>query len=169
MAMTRPTARLAVRASCVLLLAAACCGLARGDTYKWVDAAGRTHYSDVPPQDGSHAETLGNVPKPVPAESTSPAVGADKNAKEAKDAKDADAKAATLRGRVLGVEESDKSPEQLRRRAENCDRARGEMNMLVSEGRVFTVDAKGERQYVDDETRAARIAELQRLIAADCK
>ena len=134
------------------------------DVYKWVDAQGQTHYSDLPPDPGVNAAAipLGKPPAPPP-----PAAPASPAASGSPDA--INAKTAGLRGKMLGVEPVDNSPEAQRQRDEACQRMRTEATLLGGDNRVFTLDAKGERAYLDDDTRSARIAELQQQIAAGCK
>jgi hypothetical protein len=159
------------------LLAALTCSLAlsaQADVYKWVDEKGQTHYSDLPPQTDSKLKAT--VLDPRPPAIAEPAPNAtekpsDKLSPRPVDAAAASAaaKAAAIRGKVLGVETVDNSPEAQRQRADNCERMHGEMSVLDGGKRVFTLDAKGERQYLDDDTRTARTAELQQLIATNCK
>lgn len=138
-------------------------GGAWADVYKWVDAQGQTHYSDVPPDPGVNASA---VPLGRPASQTpaAPAV-----APKSPDLVTGNPKTSALRGKMLGVEEIDNSPEAQRQREEACQRMRSEVNLLSGDNRVFTLDAKGERSYLDDDTRSARIAELQQQITAGCK
>ena len=138
---------------------------AHADVYKWVDAQGRTHYSDLPPTDGSKANVVG-VP-PTPRGSTgkddAPAKPASKSEATSTDPHQSGAKGIKP-GTVLNAEDAATT----RQRAENCDRARTELGVLQGDSRVFTTDARGMRQYIDDDSRAARIAELQRQLPVEC-
>ncbi len=151
-----------------LVLAWVVAGAAGGawaDVYKWVDAQGQTHYSDLPPDPGVNAAavTLGTPASPPAA----PAPGS--AAPKPQDPNAPNPKTAVLRGKMLGVEEVDNSPEAQRQREEACQRMHSEVALLSADNRVFTLDAKGERSYLDDDTRSARIAELQQQMSAGCK
>ncbi len=166
-----------------MVLLGLCAGPACADVYKWVDAQGHTHYSDLPPDDGSKAKVIG---APVSA-AVRPAGGKDEAPSGMPDgskgsASDVAAAAAAAKassaaaevskagaggikpGTVLNAED----PAAAQRRAENCVRARTELELLQSNNRVFTTDAKGMRNYVDDDSRAARAAELQRQLPVEC-
>jgi hypothetical protein len=137
------------------------------DLYKWIDASGRTHYSDTPPDDGSKLETTATLPRaPMP-----PAAGSDKSAVQGSEAKGATRPGepkATTPANAPATESKEDPAAAEKRRADNCDRLRAEAGVLGSGNRVFTVDAKGERSYIGDEARTTRQAELAQLIANDC-
>ena len=54
-------------------------------------------------------------------------------------------------------------------RADNCLRARDQARSLESGLRMARVNAQGEREIVDDNTRAAEIKRVRDVIASDCK
>jgi len=155
-----------IHAALVIVMACAA-STAWADVYKWVDPQGQTHYSDVPPDPGVNAASipLGKQPSPPPAAPAAPTAAGGKSP----DMVNGNPKTAVLRGKMLGVEEVDNSPEAQRQREEACQRMRSEATLLGGDNRVFTLDAKGERSYLDDDTRSARIAELQQQISAGCK
>lgn len=150
----------------VLLAALLCWSAAAGasDLYKWVDSAGRTHYSDLPPADGSKSESL-SAPRPPVA----PAATSNDSTKAVKAAADAAAAKAAAKPKLVGIEESENSPERIKARADTCEHASAETKVMASDNRVFTLDAQGERQYLDDQARADRIKELQGIMAANCQ
>ena len=53
--------------------------------------------------------------------------------------------------------------------AENCTRARGQLAALEQGQRIVRYDAKGEKEYLDDRTRAEETQRVRGVIAADCK
>ncbi|MDE3010455.1 MAG: DUF4124 domain-containing protein [Pseudomonadota bacterium] len=140
---------------------------ALADVYKWVDAQGHTHYSDVPPGAGVKSESVLSIRPSIAPAADTPASGS-ANAKM-NDGTTENPKASALRGKMIGVEQVDNSPEAQKQREEACQRMRTEMNLLGTDNRVFTLDANGERTYVDDDTRAARLGELKQQISAGCK
>lgn len=142
------------------------------DVYKWVDAKGETHYSDQPPP-GVNAATVplgGRAPDSAAASAAATGSAAGSGSAAAKPGAAADSKTAALRGKMLGVEQVDNSPEAQRQRDEACQRMHTELSLLSGQNRVFTLDANGERSYLDDDTRAARISELQgQLSSGGCQ
>ena len=54
-------------------------------------------------------------------------------------------------------------------RADNCSRARSALAMLDSGQRVSRVNAKGEREVLDDRQRADEGRRAREIIASDCR
>jgi hypothetical protein len=54
-------------------------------------------------------------------------------------------------------------------RADNCLRAKSSKASFDSGARIAYTNAKGERDYLDDATRAAESKRLEVIIASDCK
>jgi hypothetical protein len=54
-------------------------------------------------------------------------------------------------------------------RAENCQRARQQMASLDSGIRIARVNAKGEREILDDAGRAAEVSKAREVITSDCR
>lgn len=128
-----------------LLLAAA--GPAQAQMVKCVDERGVTHYTDKPRPGCKGGEV--NI-------RSSPPIG-DKLRSRSEDfgREDVD-----FRRRQLSRERDDEKASVAR--ARQCARDRNEQARLEVARRVVTgVDAKGERVFMDDETRRRRLADLQ--------
>ena len=165
-----------MKAARLALLALACCLPALASAqWMWIGKDGRKVFSDqAPPADipvdkilkGPKGQQLVpmNAPVAVPVTDTAAApalptpAGKDKvleerkkqvAAAEAKKKQEEDAKYAALK-------------------ADNCGRARQSKANYQSGARMTTVDAKGERQYLDDNQRAAEVKRLDEVIARDC-
>ena len=54
-------------------------------------------------------------------------------------------------------------------RAENCKRARQHLATMDSGQRVARINEKGEREVLDDETRAAESRRARDIIASECR
>ncbi|MGE8374965.1 MAG: DUF4124 domain-containing protein, partial [Diaphorobacter nitroreducens] len=54
-------------------------------------------------------------------------------------------------------------------RADNCARAKRAKEQLAPGQLVSNVNAKGERGFMDDATRAAELRRAEATIASDCK
>ena len=50
-----------------------------------------------------------------------------------------------------------------------CNHARQQLGVLKESGRVYSRDNKGERQYIDDETRQAEISAAEEKVAEECE
>ena len=158
------------------LLALACAlPLAASAQWHWLDKDGHKVFSDkAPPPDvpaerilkGPKGQTIVPVTAPAAADASlgaaTPGVpkplGKDKTLEERKKqvaAAEADRKKA----------EDDK---HVALRSDNCNRARSARANYESGVRMTRVDAKGERQYLDDAQRAAELKRLDEVVARDC-
>jgi hypothetical protein len=54
-------------------------------------------------------------------------------------------------------------------RAENCQRARTQVATLESGQRMARVNAKGEREVLDDKARAEELAQARDAAASNCR
>ena len=126
--------------------------------YKWVDEKGVTHFSEHPPPDGKKAQKI--EPKVTPP--SSEARPADWRQREQ-----------DLRKRKI---EQDQEDEQKKAKAHNsaaertnrCAYARRELHVLEKQVPVYSLNAKGERVYLEDKDRPAEIALWRRAIAEHC-
>ncbi|HEX8987166.1 MAG TPA: DUF4124 domain-containing protein [Rhodocyclaceae bacterium] len=125
-------------------------------TYKWVDANGRTHFSDVPPPDGK----AGTV-------KIKPQMPADPQA--ASRAGDWRSQLQESNVRRAKQQQQQELAEQERRNAErNCANARGDLDTL-QRSRVFRYNNAGEREYLDEKGRDAAIAAAQERVDRLCR
>ena len=139
-------------AALVLLLAAF---PAAAQMYKCVDARGVTHYTDkpLPGCKGGPVKIQGQPPlsgqmaplsKPDPARED-----------------------AEFKGRQIERESAEASSKAaLAASSRRCAMLRREHSLLSNAGRVTRVNEKGEREFVEDAARQARIAKLQEELRA---
>ena len=170
-----------MRMSMMVLAAvlALACGLAHAQAYRWVDKDGKVRYGDFPPP-GVKATPMKAPPGPA---SPAPGTGAGGGAGTAsKDAAAKDAKKGPLtpaeqeqayRERQLKAKEakekSDKEQAEAEQMKQACNSAQEAMRGLERGGRVATVNAQGETVFMDDNDRAAKIAQAQKTAAETCK
>lgn len=147
-----------------------CAASASQAQWKWTDAQGRTVYSDRPPpasvprnkiqQHGFGHQHSGRVA--VPAETPSAATkqasasAPELTPEQKKQQAEAEAKAKA------------EAQRQAQQRADNCKRALQSKATLTSGMRLSTSDASGNRQFMDDATRASELKRVNEIIAADC-
>lgn len=136
---------------------------ASAQQFRWVDKDGRVQYGDTPPP-GVKATRL----KPPPGGSApAPAAAAKKDAqkplspeaafqKRQKDAKEDEDKAAKERAEA-GVRRS------------NCEAAQAALRQIQSGQRMMTMNAAGERVFLDDAARAREEERAQKAVSDSCK
>jgi hypothetical protein len=153
-----------------IFLALAFSGVALAQTYKWTDQNGRVQYGDTPPGDASNVTRLrtatGSAAPTPPAapEGKKDAAGKDKLPLTPEQA---------FQKRQQERAEADQKAAQERAQAEqnrvNCEQARASVRQLESGQRVSTINAAGERVFLDDSQRADQLARAQRNAAEWCK
>jgi len=142
----------------VAALAATAWSIAHADeVYRWVDQDGYVHYSQTPP-----AATGVNARKvditPLAPDPVSPQYQSD--LAQFVQQKNTDEQAA---------EKQAAQDEQKKARIHKaCDARRAQLQLLRQSGRVFTVDAQGERKYIADPDRAQQEQQLQDEIGEYC-
>jgi hypothetical protein len=139
-------------------LAAALALLPAHGIYKWVDEKGVTHFSDDPPPDKAKATKI--EPKVTPPSSN---------------VKPDDWKAKELDSRKQKLDremKDDREKASAQRKADNeaarCYNARRNLDVLSREAPVFTLDDRGQRVYLEDKDRPARIAKWQKDVETHC-
>ena len=143
---------------CALFLALPLLGNA--EIYKWKDKNGSTRYSDTPPPSNIKQEAIGSKKaiKPVTTEPLAPAAA--QKAPVTKDAEDdsppvpgsAEEEAAAKRQSNAEAEKNNKleKEKQEAARAENCKAAKSNLASYEQGGRVYKMNEKGEREYLDE-------------------
>lgn len=150
--------------------------------WQWIDGSGSRVFSDTPPPAGTLEKNIlkrpGGVRQAVAPTSTTsttastPSATATIAAPSAKSS--ASGKDSELEARKKQAEEAEqiKKKAELEKftkaRAENCERAKRAKATLDSGIRIATVNAKGEREIVDDKGRASEAQRLDETIRSDC-
>jgi len=129
---------------------------------KWVDDQGRVHYSDLPPPPGTQQNILREESNTQDSASSSPS-----------DVKTIADREADLKKEKAGKQaEADKAAQKKAAedaRKASCDSARENLRTLQSGVRVMTVNANGEKSYMDDKERQQRIDQANKAISDYCK
>jgi hypothetical protein len=134
--------------------------LAQAEMYKWKDKNGVTHYTDTPPPSNIKQEALGSKKATKPTASSTPAPVANAQPAPAKDAKKEIAgkeestadEAAKKRQENAEIEKRNKQEKeaQAKLKEENCKAAKSNLASYQQGGRVYKMNEKGEREYMDD-------------------
>jgi hypothetical protein len=136
--------------------------------WKWRDKAGQVQYSDLPPPAGTPEANILQRPSPAAAR---PAASAAASA-PALAPKTGDPELEAARKKTEQEEAAKKKAEEDRiavAKVDNCSRARLQLKALDEGQRMSRINAKGEREYLDDKGRADEAQRARNVIAADCK
>lgn len=115
------------------------------------------HYSQTPPPQGN-AEILAPQFSPPPPDQSQAPPPPGNTPRPANDN-------APLSPQAEAAKRQKDAEEQTRR----CNMARGRLEQLQNSRRVAVPDANGEYRHIDDNERAALIAQVEELIQQDCQ
>lgn len=148
--------------------------------WQWIDKDGRKVYSDrSPPSDIPEKNILKGprgsrvVATPVPTED--PAAAPAAVAKNTANTPKLTGKDAQLEAKKKQAEDEEAAKKQAeeekiaKAKADNCERAKKTLAGLQSGQRIPITNAKGERDYMDDNAKAAEIKRTQGIVSGDCK
>jgi len=133
--------------------------------YKWVDEKGITHYSETRPPKQKAQEIQVQPTPPAGAESGKPAAKSSqeqelefrkRHAERQEAAKRQEEKEAAAKREALA-------------RKQRCILARQNLHTLQKQRSVYSINEKGERVFLDDETRAAEIQRMKMEIESFCE
>jgi hypothetical protein len=144
---------------------------AQAQIYKCVDSSGKTVYLQSPCPTGASSRVIGSKPSPAPETPASKSgTPADKSAS---------AKAAPLtpeeafqkrqKERAEAEKKASDQAAELKRRQDDCQRAREQVAQYDMGGRISRMDAKGERYFLDDDQIAREKAKAQASAAELCR
>ena len=155
------------------LLAASVPALAQ---YQWIDKDGRRVFSDRAPPAEVPARNILAQPRgasvPVAAAATAPASATPQAAAASASATGTDKALEEKKKQAEAADAAKKKADEERQakvRADNCARAKRTKVQLADGQLVGHVNAKGERSFMDDTTRAAELRRADEIIASDCQ
>ncbi len=147
--------------------------------WQWIDKDGRQVFSDRSPPADIPARNILRQPGvkgvPVASPEPEPAATASQSAKTAASAPKLSGKEKELeeKKKLAHAAEADKKKTQeeelAKLRADNCVRAKRSKASYDSGVRISQINDKGEREFLNDATRAAEAKRLEGIIASDCK
>lgn len=144
--------------------------------WRWRDASGQTHVSDLPPPRDTPEKNILQRPeasakRPAPATANASAPASDP-ALVTPAAQRVDP-TLEARRKKTEQEQADRAKAEEQRnaaqRSENCQRARNHLAGLDSGVRLAHTNAKGEREILDDKARADESRRARDIIASDCR
>ena len=162
----------------LLATAIAACSIPAMAQWQWIDGRGQKVFSDRAPPADIPAKNILRQPGGSPSSTNHPVTSAP--VADAPTAKATD-KPAADKGIDKGLEEQKrkqeqkdaeaKQAEQAKRdvqRADNCNRAKQAKATLDSGRMLSSVNAQGERGFMDEATRAAETKRANDVIASEC-
>jgi monoamine oxidase len=146
-------------------------GISAHAQWQWVDAQGRKVFSDKPPPEHIPEQQIlkrPGAPRNISADSVPEAKTPPKTAASAaKPVTELDRKARELKAQEDAAQKAQKEKEQ-RQMADNCEQARKSLATLQASGRIHVLNAKGEQDFMSDQTRHAESQRLQQYIGSNC-
>ena len=159
---------------CLLVVAAAVLAAPALAQWKWRDANGRITVSDLPPPREIADKDILKRPGAQRSAPSEPAAAASFPASAAASAaRPSVDKELEARRRAAEQQRQTKAKAEEERlaavRADNCKRARMHMATLESGQRMARINDKGEREVLDDQTRADEMRRAREVIGSDCR
>lgn len=133
--------------------------VANAQLYTWKDENGHTVMSDKPPVGKTAQKKVISTPTETQTPSQPPKTFAEKEMEFRKEQQDRQDKAKKA--------EEDKTVAAQRK--ENCDNARRSLQLYQSGERIARRNDNGEREFLDDDQRAAEAAKAQKSVNDWCK
>jgi hypothetical protein len=143
--------------------------------WKWRDAAGHVQYSDLPPPLGTPDKDIltrpasqKRVSQPLPGAASSASAAAS----DALLVKTSDPELEARRKKAEADQAAKAKADEARNaaiKADNCARAQTQLKTFDSGIRVARLNAKGEREYLDDTQRASETKQARDAIASNCR
>ncbi len=131
--------------------------------YKWTDEQGKVHYSDSPPASRNAQKLQETKPPPTQADAPDARERLDKLLKDQQRLKEV-----SEEEREELKEAKEKRAKEGSANAENCVAARNHLTNLQRDIPLYTLDAKGERNYLGDAERSAGIARAKQEVDHFC-
>ena len=124
--------------------------------YKWVDEKGVTHYSETPPPEGAKGAAKIEVKTVTP------------NRAPSDNWREREAQSKERRAKQ-GIQDEQARMKEDSQRANNCRRAQRQADTMNHPGGVYRLDEKGERVFMEDKERSAKLEEAREDIAKYCR
>ncbi len=146
------------------------------NAWKWRDASGQIHISDVPPPLSVPAKDILDRPplqrKVAAAEAAAASAASAASAPVINTGPKTDPELDARRKRAIDEQSAQVRQQQEKDnvvRAENCGRAKGQLAALSDGQRMTRTNAQGEREVLDDKGRAEEMQRARAVIASDCR
>ena len=165
---------------CVMCVLIALPMLANAEIYKWKDKDGTVRYTDTPPPSNIKQESIGGkkLTKPTGQAPLAPVVNTDattgkdemKGKVPRQNIEGPDEIAAKLRQKNAETEKNNKKEKeaQAKIKEENCKISKANLANYQQGGRVYKMNEKGEREYLDNAGFKAGTEKAQKEVSEYC-
>ena len=165
---------------CVMCVLIALPMLANAEIYKWKDKDGTVRYTDTPPPSNIKQESIGGkkLTKPTGQAPLAPVVNIDattgkdemKGKVTHQNIEGPDEIAAKLRQKNAETEKNNKKEKeaQAKIKEENCKISKANLANYQQGGRVYKMNEKGEREYLDNAGFKAGTEKAQKEVSEYC-
>lgn len=140
--------------------------MAMAELYKWTDAEGRVHFTDKKPTSATKVETLNTpraqAPSGTVADAPPPGSYGDPVARQKKMAD------ILAQERERNEAEADKKRKDIAARRKKCLELQ-DYRRTADGSRLYDINDKGDRVYMDDKAHVAHLRELDENIARYCQ
>lgn len=152
--------------ACLTLAALALSLPAEAQLYKWVDAHGRTQYSDRPPV----GRPVQRMDRPTPGAPTddAPAAGASPGGATPTTAEQEQAFRKRRMEQEEAAQKQAKADAEKQAKDAQCQRTRNYLKSLEGGRRVVRTNDKGEDEYLDDVQRRSEIERTREDLSTHC-
>ncbi len=147
----------------LLLILTSHAGDSEAQVYKWVDENGTVHFSDLPPP-GDPAEQVELARQP--SEQSLQQAREDAARRLQNQRADSDARRETEESRRLEKEEGEQQAAEMQIR---CTYVRPQLEVVQMQRPVYRENDAGEREYADDDYRAAEQERFRREVEQYCE
>lgn len=136
------------------------------EIYKWKDDKGNSLYSDIPPPSNVETKVLGaKKAANTPVQQVSP----QKSATITKQPVTQEQAASKRQQNAEETKKKDQALEaELKRKQENCTKAKADYQLYKQGGRIYKMNEKGEREYMDDASLAKGLEQAQQDMEKYC-
>ena len=156
--------------------------LAQAEVYKWKDKDGSIRYTDTPPPSNIKQEAIGSkkgskatgkeplapVTSGQPAPSKESAKEGSKDASKAPTSKESEATKIKQSNAEAEKRNKQEKEAEAKRKESNCKAAKANFETYKQGGRVYKMNEKGEREYMDDKDLQAGLTQSQKEIDENC-
>ena len=159
---------------CVICVLMALPMLANAEIYKWKDKDGTVRYTDTPPPSNIKQESISGKKFTKPTGQAPLAPVANTNATMSKEPAaagvNAEDAAARLRQQNAEADKNNKKEKeaQAKIKEENCKASKANLASYQQGGRVYKMNEKGEREYLDDAGLKAGAEKAQKEVSEYC-
>lgn len=146
-----------IRIALLLLLAGLPLAAPAQTIYKWVDEKGVTHFSETPPPDGKATKVEVKPP------------GTEKPRADNWREREIESRQRRTEREVAERNEAEARKRAEAERLQQCRRAQDALDALNNSRRIYELDDKGERVYMEDKDRPAAIEKWSREQEKNCR